>query len=59
MAMHAGLVAAVADIDLQRVEPAAANWREGDLFEPRQAFVHAANVAEADGGVTSPARKSL
>jgi hypothetical protein len=59
MAMHAGLVAAVADIDLQRVEPSAANRREGYLLEPRQTLVHAANLAEAGGGVTVRPRKWL
>ncbi len=41
VAMHAGLVAAIADIDLQRVEPAAADRRERDRFEQRPGVSHA------------------
>ena len=53
VAMHAGLVAAIADIDLQGVEPAAADRREGNFLQQRKGVVHAGNVAEATGAVTS------
>ena len=53
MAMHAGLVAAVADIDLQGVKPAAADRREGNFLQQRKGLVHAGNVPEATGAVIS------
>ena len=40
VAMHAGLVAAIADIDLQRVEPAAPERRKLDRFEQRPSIAH-------------------
>ena len=40
VAMEAGLVAAIADIDLQRVEPAAAERRKGNGIEQRQHVAH-------------------
>ena len=44
MAVHAALVAAIADIELQRVEPAAPDRREGDLLQQRQGLAHRAAV---------------
>src|SRR5258708_3173374 len=58
MAMHAGLVAAIADVDLERVEPAAAKRREGNCFKTWQRFVHGGNLAEATLDVT-PTRRNL
>jgi hypothetical protein len=56
--MHAGLVAAIADVDLQGVEPAAADRRERDFLQQREGVVHAGNVAEADWVVTLLLSKS-
>jgi hypothetical protein len=43
---------------LERVEPAAANRREGNCFKQRQRFVHGGNLAEAAPDVT-PTRRNL
>jgi hypothetical protein len=40
MAVHAALVAAIADIELERVELSAPDRWERDLFEPREGFAH-------------------
>ena len=40
MTMHAGLIAAIAEIDLQGLEPAAPERRKSDLFEQRQRVAH-------------------
>ena len=40
MAVDAALVAAVADIELQRIEPPAPDRRERNLFEQRQGLAH-------------------
>jgi hypothetical protein len=40
MAMHARLIAAIADIDLQRIEPAAPERRKIDLIEKRPGIAH-------------------
>ena len=40
VAMHAGLVAAIADIDLERVEPAAPDRREGNLLKQGPSIAH-------------------
>src|SRR5262249_246086 len=42
VAVHAGLVAAIADIDLERVEAAALNRRKGNLLKPRPGIAHRA-----------------
>src|SRR5215472_16820543 len=42
VAVHAGLVAAIADIDLERVEAAALNRRKGNLTKPRPGIAHRA-----------------
>src|SRR5262249_49974633 len=42
VAVHAGLVAAIADIDLERVEPAAPDRRKGNLAKPRPRVTHRA-----------------
>src|SRR5262245_36569887 len=40
VAVHAGLIAAIADIDLKRVEPAAPDRRKGNLLKPRPGIAH-------------------
>src|SRR5262249_19483582 len=42
VAVYAGLVAAIADIDLERVEPAPPNRRKGNLTKPRPGIAHRA-----------------
>src|SRR5262249_18950138 len=42
VAVHAGLVAAIADIALERVEPAPPNRRKGNLTQPRPGIAHRA-----------------
>src|SRR4051812_5516178 len=60
MAMHAGLVAAIAKIDLQRVEPSPSDRGKGDLLEQWPGVAHRArptgakrNVAQSFAAVTS------
>jgi hypothetical protein len=59
MAMQAGLVASIPDVDLQRVEPPAANRRERDFFEKRQGLMHLPNLAEPMDGVIPRESKSM
>src|ERR1700730_13337078 len=40
MAVHAGLGAAIADIDLKRIEPAPPNRRKGNLLKPWPGIAH-------------------
>jgi hypothetical protein len=58
MTVHARLVASVADINLQGVEPAAADGGERDFFQQSQSIVHARNVTEPEQAVT-PAVKHI
>ena len=46
MAVHAALVAAIPDIELQGVEPSAPDRREGDLLQQRQSLAHARQSSE-------------
>jgi hypothetical protein len=46
MAMHAGLVAAIANIDLQSIEPPAPQRRKRNPFEQGPRFAHRAGVGE-------------
>src|SRR5215218_695409 len=51
MAMHAGLIAAIADIDLQRIQTPAAQRRERNSLEQGPCVAHASGLGEAPGGV--------
>jgi hypothetical protein len=59
MAMQAGLVASIPDVDLQCVEPPAANRRERDFIEKRQGLMHSPNLAEPMDGVIPRESKSM
>src|SRR5436305_5835659 len=51
MAMHAGLVATITDVDLQRVEPPAPDRREGNFFEQRPSIAHDRSLPKFAGVV--------
>jgi hypothetical protein len=59
MAMDARLIAAIAYVDLQGVEPSAPDRRKRDFREQQIGVVHRRKMAEADGAVTPPPRKWL
>ena len=50
VAVHAGLVATISDIDLKRIEPAPPKRRKGNLLKPRPGIAHGAplDVGNAD-----------